>query len=188
MKTLTKALVGTATAVAMTAASASPAMARDRDRNEISAGDVIAGVAILGGVIAVASAIGDNDDDYGYQRGYPNDRRGDRYDDRYYGQGNSRAAVEQCINAARYEGRRYGNVQVQDVTRVERSRNGYTIKGRVVAETGYRGRDRGWGNGGYNDRYGRGGYDQGTFSCKVRYGQVSDIKFSGLRGYNNRGW
>lgn len=184
MKTLTKTLFGTAAAVAMTAGSVSPATARDRD--EISAGDVIAGVAILGGVIAVAAAL-DNDNDYdrGYQRGYPNDPRydggyDDRYNNGYNRQGSSRAAVEQCINYARSYGQRYGNIQVQDITRVERSRNGYSVKGRVIADNGYRGRGRGWNNDRYNNR----GYDQGSFNCKVRYGRVSAFDMDGLNNRN----
>ena len=41
---------------------------------------------------------------------------------------------------------------------------------------------RGWGNDyrGYNDRYS--GYDSGKFKCEVRYGRVTDLDYSGIRG------
>ena len=61
MKTLSKALVGTIAAGAMVASSASPALAAGRDHRDhdgISAGDVIAGALIIGGIAAVASAAG----------------------------------------------------------------------------------------------------------------------------------
>jgi len=40
---------------------------------------------------------------------------------------------------------------------------------------GWSGDYRGWNN---NLR----GYDSGSFTCKVRYGQVADLDFSGIRG------
>ena len=68
MKTITKALVGTVAAGAMAMASAAPAQAqyrdRDRDRDGIDAGDIIAGALIIGGIAAVAGAVG------GRNRGY----------------------------------------------------------------------------------------------------------------------
>ena len=68
---LTKAAIGAATAGAMLM-SAAPAAARDRyDRDGISAGEIIAGAVVLGGLAAILSS-GDND-------------RYDRYDDRYRG-------------------------------------------------------------------------------------------------------
>jgi len=75
MKTnLTKAAIGAATAGAMLM-SAAPAAARDRDdRDGISAGEVIAGAVVLGGLAAILSS--GNNDRYG------------RYDDRYRGRYN----------------------------------------------------------------------------------------------------
>ncbi len=175
---LTKAAIGAATAGAMLM-SAGPAAARDRyDRDGISAGEVIAGAVVLGGLAAILSS-GNN----GRYDRY--DNRYDRYDDRYRGRyddprygygydynryGNSRSAVNQCVNAVESGSRRYGSTDVTQVTSIDRKRDGYKVKGRVVVRDGYGGR---WGRGGY--------YDQGKFSCDIRYGRVQDIRFSGLR-------
>ena len=96
MKSITKALakgtLGTVAAGAMAMASASPAMAddhryRDRDRDGISAGEVIAGAVILGGLAAILAS-GNNDRyDRDDRRNYGGDYRG--------GYTNSRTAVEQ---------------------------------------------------------------------------------------------
>src|SRR3546814_2720733 len=106
---LTSAAIGAATAGAILM-SAAPAAARDRyDRDGISAGEIIAGAVVLGGLAAILSS------------GY-NDRY-DRYDDRYLGRyddpryrycyhytryGNSRSAVRQCVSAVEPGTRRYG--------------------------------------------------------------------------------
>lgn len=171
----TKAAVGAATAGAMLA-SAAPAAARDRyDRDGISAGEIIAGAVVIGGLAAILSS--SNNDRY--------DRNG-RYDDRYRGRyendarygygydynryGNSRSAVSQCVSAVERGTSRYGRTDVTQVTSIDRKRDGYRVKGRVVVRDGYGGR---WGR--------DGSYDQGKFSCDVRYGRVQDIDYSGLR-------
>lgn len=175
MNKLSKAAIGAATAGAMMLGS-TPAMARDRydDRDGISAGEIIAGAVVLGGLAAILSS-GSNDryDRYGRY----DDRYNGRYNDPRYGYGydynrygNSRTAVNRCVNAVERGSRRYGNTDVTQVTRIDRKRDGYRIKGRVVVRDGYRGR---------GGRYGY--YDQGKFSCDVRYGRVQDIRFSGLR-------
>jgi len=188
MKTITKGLIGTVAAGAMAMASVTPAAARDhRDRDGISTGDVIAGALIIGGIAAIAAAASSNDrDDY---RGY--DRRG--YDDRYYGGGgNARGAVEMCVNAAERNASRYsygGRADVTDIRKIDRKRDGYTVKGRIAVNTS----GRYWRDG--DSRYGRGwggdyrgwnnnlrGYDSGNFTCKVKYGRVVDIDYSGIRG------
>lgn len=177
----TKAAIGAATAGAMLM-SAVPANARDRhDRDGISAGEIIAGAVVIGGLAAILSA-SDND--------RYNDRYGDRYDGRYndryrgrydndprYGYGydynrygNSRSAVSQCVNAVERGSSRYGRTDVTQVTSIDRKRDGYKIKGRVVVRDGYGGR---WGRGG--------SYDKGKFSCDIRYGRVVDVDYSGLR-------
>jgi len=183
MNKLTKAAVGAATAGAMVM-SATPAMARDRyDRDGISAGEVIAGAVVLGGLAAILSS-GDNDRDRydprygdrydprygdGYRGSYDNDPRyGYGYDYNRYG--NSRSAVSQCVSAVERGTTRYGRTDVTQVTSIDRKRDGYRVKGRVVVRDGYGGR---WGRGG--------SYDQGKFSCDVRYGRVQDIDYSGLR-------
>jgi len=171
---LTKAAIGAATAGAMLIG-ATPAMARDRDRDRdgIGAGEIIAGAVVLGGLAAVLSS-GDNDR-YGRDGRY-NDRNRGRYDDARYGYGydygrygNSRSAVSQCVNSVERGSRRYGRTDVTEVTSIDRKRDGYRVKGRVIVNDGYRGR---WGRGG--------SYDKGKFTCDIRYGRVQDIRFSGL--------
>ena len=177
MNKLTKAAVGAAAAGAMVM-SATPAMARDRyDRDGNSAGEIIAGAVVIGGLAAILSA--SDNDRYGdrYDGRYRDDYRG-RYDnDPRYGYGydynrygNSRSAVSQCVSAVERSGSRYGRADVTQVTSIDRKRDGYKVKGRVVVRDGYGGR---WGRGGY--------YDKGKFSCDVRYGRIHDIDFSGLR-------
>ena len=171
-----------------------PADARSYRRNHdgISAGDVIAGALIIGGIAAVASAASSRNR---YDDRYRDRGRGwgdDRYDDRggYYENGySSRSAVEQCVQAARSEANRYGGwARVTDVTRIDRIRGGYEVRGRLVVEDrGYR--NRNWSNGwDLNDRWGNrydrynDGYDKGRFSCVTRFGRVADVDLSGLRG------
>lgn len=167
MQKLTKAAIGAATAGAMLM-SATPALARDRDRDGISAGEIIAGAVVIGGLAAILSS-GDNDRyDNRYRGGYDDPRYGYGYDHGRYG--DSRSAVSQCVSAVERGSRRYGRTDVTQVTGIDRKRDGYKVKGRVVVADGYGGR---WGRGG--------SYDKGKFSCDIRYGRVQDIKFSGLR-------
>jgi hypothetical protein len=198
MQSITKALVGTVAAGAMVLGSATPALAQDRrDRdNGIDAGDIIAGALIIGGIAAVATAAsrnrGYNNDGYvyegsGYDPRYDNSRYNNgRYDNRYYNNaGDSRQAVEQCVYAAERNANRYsrgGNSQVTDIRNIDRKRDGYTVKGRIAVNTGNANWQRAWGNDyrGYNNQYR--GYDAGNFTCKVRYGQVVDLDYSGVRG------
>ena len=175
---LTRAAIGAATAGAMLM-SAAPAAARDRhDRDGISAGEIIAGAVVIGGLAAILSS-GDNDRYDRYDRRYDNrydDRYGGRYDDARYGYGydynrygNSRSAVSQCVNSVERGSRRYGRTDVTEVTSIDRKRDGYRVKGRVIVRDGYGGR---WGRGG--------SYDKGKFTCEVRYGRDQDIRFSGI--------
>src|SRR3546814_2800519 len=109
----------------------------------------------------------------------------DRYDDRYRGRyddprygygynynryGNSRSAVRQCVSAVERGSRRYGRTDVTEVTDIDRKRDGYKVKGRVVVRDGYGGR---WGRGG--------SYDRGKFTCNVRYGRRSEAHTSELQ-------
>src|SRR6478735_8528970 len=163
MKTLTKALVGTVAAGAMVVGSATPALAQSRNHdNGIDVGDVIAGALIIGGIAAVATAAS----------------RGNRnYNDGYVYEGGN--------NGGYYNGSRYsygGQSQVTDIRQIDRKRDGYTVKGRIAVNTRNANWQRGWGNDyrGYNNAYR--GYDSGNFTCKVRYGQVVDLDYSGVRG------
>lgn len=176
MKPITKALVGTVAAGAIAAAVASPAHAqyRDRDRDDdgISAGEVIAGAVILGGLAAViASADNDRDRDYRYR---------DRHDRRGYNRYNSRAAVDQCVRTAEREAQRYtgSRAEVYEIRDIDRERNGYEVKGRIaVQDRRYRG---GWGE--YRRNYRNSGWDEGRYTCRVRNGRVVDLDYSGIRG------
>ena len=188
MKTISRALakgtIATVAAGAMAVASASPAAAQNRDRDRrdndgISTGEIIAGALILGGIAAVVSS-GNNRNNRGYDNRY--DNRG----------GNSRQAVEQCVYAAeRNAGRASyrGNAKVTDIRSINQKRDGFDVKGRIAVNTmgrDWRRGDNRYGNGwnndyrGWNDRYS--GYDSGNFTCKVRYGRISDLKYSGIRG------
>ena len=191
MKTITRALakgtIATVAAGAMAMASATPAQAqyrdRDRDRGGIDAGDIIAGALIIGGIAAVTGAIGGRNrgsvyegrGGYGGYGGYGYDRAGD-----------SRQAVEQCVYAAEQNASRYSygrsGAQVTDIRDINRKRDGYTVKGRIAVNTGNRNWQSGWGNDyrGYNDNYR--GYDAGRFTCRVSYGRVVDLDYSGIRG------
>lgn len=159
-----------------TLATAIPAYAqhyggRHRDRHDgISAGDVIAGAIVIGGLAAILSSGNGNRgrNDRGYDPRY--DGRNDRdYDRNYDGydwnrNGGSREAIQRCVSAVERRGGRRNDVDVQRITNVDRIRHGYQIAGNVAVD--YRGRDRdrydnrdGYGRDGYGrDGYGRDGY------------------------------
>jgi hypothetical protein len=192
MKFLTKSLLGAGAAAAALVSVSAPAQARDRydrDRDGISAGEVIAGAVVLGGLAAViASADNDRDDRYGYgydRSRYDYDRAGYGYSNRH---GGSRAAVNQCVNNVERWAGRYSRSDVTQIRDIERTRFGYRVKGNVVVRDGWRGRHSGYDGynrydrddrHGYGDGYGR-GYDKGRFTCYVERGRVIDIDYSGL--------
>ena len=178
MTTMTKALakgtLGAIAAGAVAMASAAPASAqdryRDRDRGGISAGEVIAGAVVLGGIAAVIAS----------------SNKRDRYDDRYYRgshnynrRGNPRAAVDACVRAAERRAQRYtgGRAEVYEIRDVDRERRGFRVKGRIAVQDtygrGYRGNYRR----GYNNR----DWDEGRFTCDFRRGRVVDIDYRGIR-------
>ncbi len=191
MKTITKALVGTVAAGAMAMASATPAMAQNRhDDDGISAGEVIAGAVILGGLAAVIASADNDRDGYGYRdgyRGYGNNGYYNRgYNNGYaYNQGNPRSAVEQCVRAAEQTANRYsygGRSKVTDIRDIDRKSGGYKVKGRIAVNTRNANWRGGWGNDwrGWNNQYN--GYDAGSFTCDVRYGRVTGLDIDGIRG------
>ncbi|MEO0439429.1 MAG: hypothetical protein AAF067_01005 [Pseudomonadota bacterium] len=160
MNTLNKALVGTAAAAAM-AVSATPAQARDKD-NGISAGEVLAGVAVVGAIAAIASS-GKKDRGYNdvrYDRGYYGDRR---YNNGYRKIG-KRKAINRCIRAAENRATRHGRATVTRVGDVDRTRYGYKVKGRILVEKG---------------RYGR-YVDKGRFTCRIDGRRVTNVRYKGL--------
>jgi hypothetical protein len=185
MNKLNKALVGTAAAAAM-AVSATPAMAKDGRHGGPSAGEVIAGVAIIGAIAAIASS-GNNDrryrdtnyrdDDYRDSNSRESHYRGDRYDnERYtesrfgngYRQIGQRQAVNRCVRAAENGASNYGRANVTDIRDVDRTRYGYRVKGKILVEQG-RGRHQ-------RNRYS----DTGKFTCYIEGNRVSDVQYSGL--------
>jgi hypothetical protein len=196
MKTMTKGLVATVAAGAMAVSSATPAFARDGGHNGgISAGDVVAGALVIGGIAAVAASAGNTNRDIGYGRaGYGYDRGADfgRWGGRdRFDNGNPRRAIEQCVMAAERGAARYsrGRADVTDVRDIRETRWGYEVRGRIAV--GGMGRDWRRGDGdygrGWNGDY-RGwnsamrGYDSGSFSCKVERGRIVDLDYSGIRG------
>ena len=205
MKTVSKALLGTIAAGAMVASSATPALADHRDRDGISAGDVIAGALIIGGIAAIATAASRNNrgynGDYQYDRagyyngGYDNGGYGSGYDRDAQWRTNPRQAVEQCVYAAeRYASSRGMRADVTDIREVKDTRYGFQVKGRIAVQ----GNGRDWNRGNYDgdSRYGQGwggdyrgwnerdrGYDSGSFKCKFERGRITDLDIDGVRGF-----
>lgn len=179
MKAISKTMLGAGAAAVAALSFAAPAQAQysrydryDRGRGGIDAGDILTGVAILGGIAAVTSAIGRDDGRYGY--GY-----GNRYRNNY------NYAVQACAQEAQRMGR--GQVQILDVDRTGNDR--YRVRGIVQAgyggyggygyDRGYDSRyDRGYSRDGGN-YYGRnyGNYGRDDFTCTARgNGRITDFR------------
>ena len=186
MNILTKSLLSAGAAAAALVTVAAPAQAQgrydryDRDRDGISAGEVIAGAVILGGIAAVL--------------GSSNNRYDDRYNNGGYNNGNgSRRAVNQCVSTVENWANGYSRSNVTQISNIERTRGGYRVTGKLVVQDGWRGNNRGYSNDRYDrdDRYGRNngygnnqgygrGYDKGRFTCFVERGRVVDVDYRGL--------
>ncbi|MEL7188248.1 MAG: hypothetical protein AAGK17_01745 [Pseudomonadota bacterium] len=169
-KTLAKGTLGTVAAGAMALASATPAAAQERHRDRgIDAGDVIAGAVIIGGIAALAGAFdGDRNRKYRDRR-YNSNVRYNGYNNGY--RFNGRNAVERCVNAAERQARRFGGYRFADVTQirdVDRTRDGFRVKGRIQVE----------GARGYNRR----DFDRGRFTCYFDGRGRPFVDFSGVRG------
>lgn len=185
MNFVTKSLLSAGAVAAALVSVSAPAIARDRhDRDHISAGEVIAGAVVLGGLAAVIAA---SDNDRAYDRGdrYDYNRAGFGYDNRF---GGGRSAVNLCVNGVERWANRYSRSDVTQIRDIERTRYGYRVKGNVVVKDGWRGNNRGYygydrydrdDRYGYGNGYGR-GYDKGRFTCYVERGRVVDIDYSGL--------
>ena len=119
MNKISKLVTGAAAAALVTTGfAAAPAQAQsyryyDRDRG-IDVGDVVAGVAIIGGIAAIASALGRDGDRYGY-------------DNRYRYRNDYRSAVNTCG----YQAERYARGGRVSVTDVDRRGNGSRVRGVV---------------------------------------------------------
>ena len=165
-----KFLIGAA-AAALAVGTAAPAQAQYRDydrRGGIDSEDIVTGVAVIGGIAAILSALDRDGGRYGY------DNRG-RYRDGYS------MAVNSCGSEAERYGR--GQVRITDVDR--RGNDRYRVEG--VVESGY---------GGYDTRYDRGydrrydardyGRDYGErFTCTAYgNGRISDFRMRD--GYASR--
>ena len=159
--------LGAVAALAMTAATVTPVQARDRDRDGISAGEIIAGAVVIGGIAALAGAF-DGDRNRGWDdRNYRGDRwdRGDRGGWGFAG--NPRNAVDRCVRAAENQARRFGGYRyadVIDVRDIDRTRDGFRVRGRIDV------------GGGWNRN------DRGNFTCRIDGRGAPLIDFSGIRG------
>lgn len=112
-----------------------------RDRGGIDAGDVLAGVLILGGIAAIASAASKADkepeyrDDYPYRESYPypGSPPDERYDysqprQRGYSAGGIDNAVNMCVDQVER-----GSDRVASVDNASRTANGWQISGQLSA-------------------------------------------------------
>lgn len=173
---------GAAVVAALLATSAAPAAARRpggwngggwgghhgdwrprRDRGGISGGDVLAGVLILGGIAAIATAAKKDQDrkrtDRYPDRGYP-DNRSDGPDD-YADTASEDAAVDACALAAEDRaGERGDRASVREILRVDPANEGWRVEGLVETRRGYR-----------DDHP-----DRQRFTCSYRYGQVQSVQ------------
>ncbi len=142
MKALTKYLAGAATAVALTVTAASPAQAQIFGRDDpygrnrgIDVGDIVTGVAVLGGIAAITRALGQDGGRYGYDDRY-------RYRDDY----------TQAVNACGQQAERYGQGGRISVTEVDRrGSNSYRVRG--VIDAGYATNGGRYGSSGTYGRY-----------------------------------
>lgn len=167
---------GAVAATALTAASATPAMADDyRDRGGVGAGEIIAGAVVIGGIAALAGAFDGDRQRYGrgdrYDRGNRYDR-GERYARGGYGfAGGPHAAVDRCVRAAENQARRFGGYRyadVIDVRDIDRTRNGFQVKGRIAVAG--------------SPRWGGRRSDRGKFTCRIDGRGAPLVSYNGVRG------
>ena len=160
MRPFVRRTLGLTVASAMLAGSIMPTPAnaqifRDRDRgDDVDVEDILIGVAVLAGVVAVASEIfKDRDRDWGRDR--------DRDDDRS-------AAIDECTRTAEREAERYGRyARVRDISDVDRDGSEYRVRGVVEVD-----RDDG------RDIRDPDGYARAKFTCTARYGRVTAFRFT----------
>jgi hypothetical protein len=176
MKALTKFLAGTVAAAALTVTAASPASAQwdRRDRGGIDTGDIIAGVAVLGGIAAIVAALDRDGNRYGYDNRY-------RYRNDY----------TSAVNACGYEAQRYGRGARVSITDIDRRSSGRSYRVRGVIDAGYDsfsrysndryGRYGNYGSYGSYGRYGNAYGQRAEFACTARYdGRITDFDIDRL--------
>lgn len=157
---------------ALAMVSVSPALASDepRDRRGPNTGEVIAGVAVIGGIAALAGAF-----DRNRGRGNWDDAnwRGGR--DGWRGHGGfgrgDRGVVERCARTAEIEARRRSGwrfAQVTQIRSVDQTRNGLRVRGVMEVQ----------GAPGFGNR----NADRGRFNCFVNGRGRPFIEFGGIRG------
>ena len=158
---------------ALALTSASPALASDDRRGGPSAGEVIAGVAIVGGLAALAGAFDGDRERGGWQEA--NWRGGDGWDRNWerrgFGRGD-RGLVERCARNAEIEARRRGGwrfAQVTEIRDIDRTRDG-RIRVRGVLEV--------QGSPGFSGR----NFDRGRFNCFADGRGRPFVEFGGIRG------
>jgi hypothetical protein len=134
-------IAATAACAAALSLAASPAMARGwhggyrHHRGGVDGGDILAGVLILGGIAAVASAASNNNrdnGDYRYRESYPypDNRPEYRGSSSYSGAGYSSGTIDSAVNACVGEVER-GQDRVAAVDNASRTTDGWRISGQL---------------------------------------------------------
>jgi hypothetical protein len=169
---LAKGALAALAAGALASTAASPALASDdhrEGRGGPSAGEVIAGVAVVGGIAALAGAF---DGDRGRGDWHDANWRGrDGWGGGGFGRGD-RGLVERCARNAEIEARRRGGwrfAQVTEIRDVDRTRDGgIRVRGvmEVQGSPAFAGRN----------------FDRGRFNCFVGGRGRPFIEFGGIRG------
>jgi len=156
MNRISKILTGAAAAAMVTIGAAAPAEAQyygrhyDRDRG-IDLGDVVAGVAIVGGIAAIAGAVSNSN------RGYYGGGYGYNYGGGYGGGYNY--GPQAAVSACSYQAQRYGRGRVHITDVDQRNARRFRVHGVIDG-------------GGYYDGYGRTG-----FTCTARDdGRVTNFR------------
>lgn len=135
-----------------------------RHHDRIDGGDILAGILVIGGIAAIASAASRNDRerryeerDYRSQNQRYDDRRADprydsRYDDSRYdrGTGDMESAINACSDAA--ERQAGGDARVSSVQSVVRDGEGWRVEGELSNS------------------------DERTFMCGARDGRVDFVQ------------
>jgi|CXWL01.1.fsa_nt_gi hypothetical protein len=156
-------LTAGAVAAAVLITSATPALARHRyngygngygwghrHRNHVDAGDVVAGVVVVGILAAILSSSAKKKREREAGRdGYPEQRGNITSED---------AAVDACVTATEAQ---FGDrASVRDITQVDRNADGWDVEGVVQKRIDWR-----------DSR----NAEQRRFTCSVRYGAVDNV-------------